>query len=168
MSASDAAVLILRVAFGLSMALHGYNKFFGPGGISSTASWFASMGMRAPALQARLAAGTEIGAGFMLAAGLLTPLASSAFIALMIVAIVTTHWKNGYFIFKPGGGWEYCASIIVVALAIGILGAGTASVDNALSIDFENWGGFIAGSVGVVAAVAQLGIFYRPTSKAPQ
>lgn len=154
------------MAFGLSLTYHGYNKFFGPGGISGTASWFASMGMRAPSLQARLAAGTEVGAGLMLAVGLLTPFAASAFIALMIVAIVTTHWKNGYFIFKPGGGWEYCASIIVVALAIGILGGGRASIDNALSLDFENWGGVIAGGVGVISAVAQLGIFYRPTSKA--
>lgn len=144
------------------MALHGYNKFFGPGRIAGTTTWFASMGMRAPALQARAAAITEIGAGILLAVGFLTPFAAAAFIALMIVAIVTTHWKNGYFIFHPGGGWEYCASIIFVALSIGIMGSGTASLDNAASIDFGAAGGFIAAGLGVFASVAQLAIFYRP------
>jgi putative oxidoreductase len=161
-NATDTALLVLRVAFGVSMAYHGYNKVFGASGLAGTTSWFSSMGMRAPRLQARLAAGTEIGAGLLFAAGLLTPFAAAAFIALMIVAIVTSHWKNGYFIFLPGGGWEYCAAIIAVALAVGISGPGSASLDAALSIDWGIAGGLIAGFVGVISAVLQLMIFYRP------
>ena len=162
MTTTDTALLLLRIAFGLSMAYHGYNKVFGASGLKGTAGWFQSLGMRAPTLQARLAASTEIGAGILLAVGFLTPFAAAAFIALMIVAIVTSHWKNGYFIFLPGGGWEYCASIIAVALAIGIAGPGSASLDNAVSIEWGVAGGIIAGAVGVGSAVAQLVIFYRP------
>ncbi len=165
MTAVDTALLVLRVAFGLSMAYHGYNKIFGSAGLAGTASWFESLGMRAPKLQARLASGTEILAGLALALGLLTPFASAAFIALMIVAIVTSHWKNGYFIFLPGGGWEYCASIIAVALAIGIAGPGSASLDNALSIDWGVAGGILTACIGVGSAVIQLVCFYRPTKK---
>lgn len=161
---TDTAVLILRIAFGLSMAYHGYNKVRGSGGLSGTAAWFQSLGMRAPRMQARLAALTEIGAGLLLAFGLLTPFAAAAFVALMLVAIVTSHWKNGYFIFLPGGGWEYCASIIAVAIAIGIMGPGSASIDNALSIDWGIAGGFLTVCIGVVSGVGQLVLFYRPSS----
>lgn len=144
------------------MAYHGYNKVFGASGLKGTAGWFKSLGMRAPNLQARLAAGTEVGSGLLLALGLLTPFAAAAFIALMIVAIVTSHWKNGYFIFLPGGGWEYCASIIAVALAIGIAGPGGVSLDNALSINWGVAGGILAGALGVASAIGQLVAFYRP------
>ena len=44
----NAGLLILRVVFGLFLAYHGYNKFFGPGGLKGTAGWFDSIGMRWP------------------------------------------------------------------------------------------------------------------------
>ena len=100
----NAGLLILRVVFGLFLAYHGYNKFFGPGGLAGTARWFGSIGMRWPTWQARLAATTEIGAGVLMAAGLLTPLAAAGMIGVMIVAIVVAHWKVGFFIFKPEPG----------------------------------------------------------------
>lgn len=168
MTTTDTALLVVRIAFGLSMAYHGYNKVFGASGLKGTAGWFHSLGMRAPNLQARLAAATEIGAGLLFALGLLTPFAAAAFIALMIVAIVTSHWKNGYFIFLPGGGWEYCASIIAVALAVGIAGPGSASLDNAFSIDWGIAGGIITAALGVGAAIGQLTVFYRPSRTSPK
>src|SRR5262245_46793060 len=98
-------LLVLRVIFGLFLAYPGYNKIFGGGKLAGTARWFGSMGFRYPALQARLAAATEVGAGLLFAAGLLTPLAAAGMIGLMLVAIATSHAKNGFFIFKPGQGW---------------------------------------------------------------
>ena len=79
MTAFDVGLLILRVVLGLTMAAHGYNKLFGPGGISGTAAWFDSIGMRPGAFHARMAAWTEIGAGLLLAVGLFTPFAAAAF-----------------------------------------------------------------------------------------
>ena len=105
-------LLILRLCLGLFLAYHGYNKVFGAGGLAGTSGWFASMGMKWPKWQARLAASTEIGAGLMLAVGLLTPLAAAGVIGIMVVAIYTTHGKVGFFIFKPNQGWEYCATIL--------------------------------------------------------
>ena len=66
-------MLILRVVLGLTMAAHGYNKFFGKGGLSGTAGWFDSMGMKPGIFHARVAATTEMAAGLGLAVGLLTP-----------------------------------------------------------------------------------------------
>ena len=42
----DLALTILRVSLGLTLAAHGYNKFFKGGKIEGTGRWFDSMGMR--------------------------------------------------------------------------------------------------------------------------
>jgi len=159
----NAGLLILRVIFGLFLAYHGYNKFFGPGGLAGTARFFESIGMRRPHWQARLAATTEVVSGVLLAAGMLTPLAAAGMIGLMVVAIVADHWKVGFFIFLPNQGWEYCASILVTAFVIGMVGPGRWSLDHAFGIEWHGWtGAIVAGVAGVGAALAQLAIFYRP------
>ena len=159
MNRFDVALLILRSAFGLSMAYHGLNKVRG-NGLAGTAGWFASIGMKWPALQARVAAISEIAAGVMLAIGLLTPVACTIFVSLMVVAIVTVHWKVGYFIFLPNGGWEYCASIVVVATAIGLLGPGEYSIDAAMSL--TQVPGLFVLPIGILLSLCHLFLSYRP------
>jgi len=162
----DLAVLVLRVVFGVFLAYHGYNKFFGGGKIAGTARWFGSMGMKWPKQQALLAATTEIGAGLMFAAGFLTPLAAAGIVGIMLVAIWTEHWKVGFFIFKPNQGWEYCMSILVVALVVATMPASRWSVDHGLDIEFKEWWGLaIAAVVGIGGGLAQLAISYRPPKK---
>ena len=166
MTRFDAALLLLRVVFGLFFAYHGYNKVFGGGGLAGTARWFGGIGMRWPQWQARIAATTEIGAGVLLAAGLLTPLAAAGIIGVMVVAIVVAHWKVGFFIFLPNQGWEYCASIAVAALGIAMLGPGRWSVDHAIGLDWTGWTGtIIALLAGVGGAVVQLLVSYRPPAR---
>ncbi len=160
------ALLVLRLTLGLFLAAHGVNKVFGRGGLSGTAGWFGSIGMRWPALQARAAAGTEIGAGLLLAAGLLTPYAAAGIIAVMVVAIVVAHRSNGFFIFNKDQGWEYCATIALAAFAVGALGAGEWSIDHAAGLHWTGWhGALIAGLLGVGAAAAQLAVSYRPARR---
>ena len=55
MTAYDVGLLILRLVLGLTMASHGYNKFFGGGRISGTAGWFESIGMKPGTFRARVA-----------------------------------------------------------------------------------------------------------------
>lgn len=163
MAASDAdfdvALLALRVIFGLFIAAHGVAKI--RGGIAGTAGWFASIGMRQPRLQARAAAGTEIGAGVALAIGVATPLAAAAIVGVMFVAFWVAHRTTGFFIYN--NGWEYTASIAAVAVVLGITGPGRISLDAVLGLDID---GILAGvgvlALGVVAAGVQLAAFYRP------
>jgi putative oxidoreductase len=161
MNNPDLALLILRLSFGLSMAFHGYNKFFSASGLSGTSGWFESMGMKWPKRQAQLAATTEIIAGLSVASGLLLWPSSVAFIALMLVAIITVHWKVGYFIFLPNGGWEYCAAIMTVATVLAMLGGGEYSLDDYLEIDLSL--GIWALPIGIALALCHLAISYRPT-----
>ena len=168
--AYDTALLILRVCLGLTMAAHGYNKFFGGGRIPGTARWFESIGMKPGTLHARIAATTEMSAGLGLAVGLLTPIPAAGFVALMLVAAWTVHRANGFFIVKSG--WEYNLVLAVAAVAIAGTGAGRYSLDYALfhcssfSHYLYGWCGLgIAAVLGVAGGIGQLLIFFRPPAK---
>ena len=86
MTAVDFGLLLLRVVLGLTMAAHGYNKFFGGGRIKGTAGWFESIGMKPGTFHARVAATTEMAAGGAMAVSLFTPVAATTFVALFEVA----------------------------------------------------------------------------------
>src|SRR5262245_65665551 len=117
MTSYDVGLLILRVVLGLTMAAHGYNKFFGKGGLKGTAGWFDSMGMKPGMFHARIAATTEMSAGLGLGAGLLTPIPAAGFVALMLAAAWTAHRPNGFFIVQEG--WEYHLAPALSAVAVG-------------------------------------------------
>ncbi len=170
MTAYDVGLLILRVVLGLTMAAHGYNKFFGAGGLKGTAGWFDSMGMKPGMFHARVAATTEMAAGLGLAVGLLTPIPAAGFVALMFVAAWTVHKQNGFFIVKEG--WEYNLVLAASAVGIATTGAGTLSLDYALFTStavYEYlhgwWGLVIAVVLGLGGGIGQLAIFYRPPAK---
>ena len=163
--AIDLALLALRCVLGVVMLAHGYNHIFGGGKIAGTARWFGSMGMKHPLAQAWLASLTELGAGALLLAGLLTPLAAAGVVGVMTVAWAINHRGNGFFIFRPGEGWEYVMTLAVVALAVGALGPGRWSLDNAFDLldDLTGWTGLLlAAAVGLGGAAALLAAFWRP------
>jgi putative oxidoreductase len=167
----DLALAVLRVTFGVGLAYHGWNKIFGGGGLTGTARWFGAIGMRWPTVQARLAAGTEIGAGLLFAAGLLTPFAAAGVIGVMLVALWVAHRNKGFFIFTEGQGWEYTAAIAVVAWAVGTIGPGEYSLDHAVGLTDTwtpgEWTGLVITTlVGVGGALAQLAVSYRPSATA--
>ena len=171
MTASDVGLLILRVVLGLTMAAHGYNKFFGGGRIPGTAGWFESIGMKPGMFHARVAATTEMAAGLGLAVGLLTPIPAAGLVSLMLVAAWTVHRANGFFIVKEG--WEYNLVLATAAVAVATLGAGKLSLDYAL---FRNsgfydllhvwWGLVISLALGLAGGIGQLVVFWRRPVKA--
>lgn len=161
----DLALMVLRGWVGIVMLVHGINHVVGGGKIGGTARWFESMGMRPALLQAWLASVTEIGAGALLIAGLLTPFGAAGVVGVMTVAWAINHRGNGFFIFRPGEGWEYVATLAACAVAIGALGAGRWSLDEAFGIrdDLVGWPGLlIAVLAGGGGAVALLAACWRP------
>jgi len=162
---TDVGLLVVRVCIGGFLAYHGYNKIFGAGGLSGTAAWFGSIGMKWPRLQARLAAGTEIGAGLAMAFGLFTPLSAAGVIGIMLVAIAVAHAKVGFFVYLPNQGWEYCATIALMAWSVGVIGPGRISIDHALDLHVDGWtSAIITSAVGLFSAGLLLATSYRPKS----
>jgi len=160
-------LLLIRVVLGLTLAAHGYNKFFGGGKIPGTARWFDSMGMKPNGkIHAILAASTEMGAGLLFAVGLLTPLAAGGVVGLMVVAGWTVHRPNGFFIVKQG--WEYNMILAVVAVGIAMIGAGKYSLDWALGLDFTYKPGVslaLSAGLGLLGGIGLLVCCYRPPAK---
>ncbi|MGE2815488.1 DoxX family protein [Mycobacterium heidelbergense] len=166
MNVYDVGLLILRLVLGLTLAAHGFNKFFGGGRIPGTARWFESIGMKPGRFHAAVAATTEVSAGLGLAAGLLTPIPAAGFVSLMLVAAWTVHRPNGFFIVKEG--WEYNLVLAVSAVVVATLGAGRLSLD--WLIFGKNWldgwqGLVLSVALGLGGALGQLLIFYRPPAK---
>ena len=165
----DVALMIFRVALGLTLAAHGYNKFFKGGKIEGTGQWFDSMGMRPGKAHAYLAASGEIGSGVFLAAGFLTPFAALGFVGLMSVAYWTVHGKNGFMILNEG--WEYVFILAISAITVAMLGPGELSIDHVLGWEptLNGYTGLIiSAGGGLVAATSLLGIFYRPPKEATE
>ena len=164
----DLALLALHLFLGLMIFAHGFRKFFRGGKLPGTATWFESIGVRPGMINAVMAASTEVGAGILLTLGLLTPLASAGLMSLMIVAIMTVHRKNGFFIFNKGEGIEYTLGVAVTTLTMGTLGAGRFSLDHlwhplhwSVATNFA-----VTLILGVGGALIQLAAFYRPSRAA--
>jgi putative oxidoreductase len=164
---NDAASLVLllfRIAVGVVFLAHGYNHIFGGGKIAGTARWFAGLGMRPGILHAWVASLTEVGAGLLLVAGLLTPLAAAGVVGVMLVAWITNHRKNGFFIFRPGEGYEYVMTLTFAGIALAGLGGGRFSLDHALGLlDPPGWWGVGLAAAGIAGALLLLVGFWRPT-----
>lgn len=161
MDTIDIGLLIIRVWVGLVVVVHGVNH---ARSLDGTANWFESIGFRSARIQALNSAVVEIGAGVLLILGLGTSLAVAGIFATMFVAFWTVHRTNGFFIFRPGEGYEYVATLGLVALAIAIAGPGSASVDSALDIadTLDGWIGASIVGAGLIGAIGLLAVFWRP------
>jgi putative oxidoreductase len=142
------ALLVFRVAVGAVMLAHGLNHIYGGGKIAGTARWFESLGMRPGIVHAWLASLSEVAGGIALILGLLTPLGGAAVIGVMLVAWITNHRGNGFFIFRPGEGWEYVMTLTFCGLALAVLGPGEWSLDEAIG-----WRDDLIGTTGLLIAV---------------
>ncbi len=155
------AAVILRLALGPMLFLHGWNKVFGSSGLAGTTRWFDALGLKPAWLHARIAPVNEMGAGMLLTLGLLTGPVCAAYVGLMVVAALTDHRGKGYFVFK--GGAEYVVLVAMVAVGIAAFGPGTWSLDHALGWDLAGpWWALTAAVGGTVAALALLVASYRP------
>ncbi len=134
LDAINLTLLGFRCGLGAVMLAHGINHIFGGGKIAGTGRWFASLGMKPGILHAWLASLMEVVGGVLLVLGLLTPFGGAVIVGVMLVAWITNHRGNGFFIFRPGEGWEYVMTLTFAGVAIAVLGAGEWSLDNALDL----------------------------------
>ena len=163
----DLGLLVVRLAVGAVMLAHGWNHVFGGGRIAGTGRWFESLGMKPGWLHAWTASLTELVAGCLLLLGLLTPLAGAAVVGVMVVAWITNHLRNGFFVFRPGEGWEYVMTLTAAGLTLCFTGGGALSLDRALDLDAPGWGvSLVCAAFGLGLALVTLAVFWRPPARA--
>jgi putative oxidoreductase len=130
-----AGLLIARLTLGLLMAAHGSQKlfgWFGGHGLTATAGFFDSIGFRPGRLFAATASITEVLSGVLVTLGFLGPVGPALMIAVMIVAAVSMHWKNG--LFAAANGIEVPLLYAMGAAALLFTGPGSFSLDAILGL----------------------------------
>jgi putative oxidoreductase len=169
MNAVTYAALFLRAALGITMVAHGWNHAFRGGKLPGTARWFESIGIKPGKVHALLATVTELGSGVLLLLGFLTPLAAAGVVGTMLVALIANHIRNGFFIFRPGEGYEYVLFIVLSGFAIGALGGGKVSLDHAFKLHLNGWlyggKGLAVTAIGAVGALVLLATCWRPPAR---
>jgi putative oxidoreductase len=167
--AVNLALLAFRVGIGIVFLAHGINHIFRGGKIKGTAGWFESLGMRPGILHAWMASLVEVAAGAGLILGFLMPLCAAGVIGTMVVALVTNHLKNGFFIFRPGEGYEYVMTLIFCGIALGTIGGGEWGLDAVTELDedfFGSLGLLITLIGGFGGAALLLATCWRPNKPA--
>lgn len=152
-------LLILRLAVGLVIAVHGTQKllgWFGGQGLKGTGSYFETIGFRPGLPNALLAGLAETVGGSLVAAGLLTPLGDAAVVGMMIAAIVFVHVRHGFF--ARNGGFEYPLVLALMAAGLAFSGPGAYSLDAALGWSLHSTAWAIGSIAAGILAAASVGV----------
>jgi putative oxidoreductase len=111
---------LLRIHFGVILFAHGWLKvsIFT---VDGTVNYFASIGL--PAVIAYLVIFGELVGGLAILLGIQTRLASLFTVPIVLGAAIMNS-GNGWLHSANGGGWEYAASLTIIAVAITLMGSG--------------------------------------------
>jgi putative oxidoreductase len=161
----DTGLLVARLILGLALAAHGAQKlfgWFGGYGLKGTGSYFEGLGFRPGMLFAGAAGFAEFVGGLLTAAGLLGPVGPALIIVVMLVGMVTVHWKNGFFAGK--NGIELTLMNTAGALAIAFAGPGAFSLDRVLGTSQLSQASttWLVIAVALVLTVVNLAVRRRP------
>ena len=127
--ARDVALLLARLALGIVLIAHGWQKLM-TRGVDATAEGFAAMGIPAAPASAVLAIAIELVGGILILVGGATALVGVLVALEMLGAVLFAHIGAGVFV--SDGGWELAGMVGAAALAIAAAGAGRLSVDHAV------------------------------------
>jgi putative oxidoreductase len=132
------AQLFIRLALGVVMVPHGFQKvfgWFGGMGFDKTIHAFAGMGF--PAYATVILMLVESLGALLLIAGFLTRVWALGIGMAMTVCMFMNHVQHGFFMNwfnqQKGEGFEYHVLVLGITLALLIKGGGMLSVDRALA-----------------------------------
>ena len=133
----DFALGAARVVLAWVFIYYGAGKLFGAfhgPGIHATSLYFSNTAHLHPGgFFAVLAGLTEFGGAIALGLGLLTRLAGLAVFGDMVIAMITVTWATGINSGNPPPGYQLNLALGVLALVVGMLGAGRFSVDSVIA-----------------------------------
>lgn len=120
------APFVLRIATGLIFFMHGWQKL--SGGVDGVTGFLGSLGFPAPAVFAVLLIAAEVAGGALLILGLWTGIAARVLALVAVIAWITVHLGNGFFI--GVGGYEFIMLIFASCVALAITGPGRWALGN--------------------------------------
>jgi putative oxidoreductase len=129
----DVGLAVLRIVLGMIFVFHGADKLFG--GIGETAGFFGMIGIPAAGFMAWVVGLVEFLGGLALITGFFASAATVLLIPVMLVAVLTVHFPNGFANVNITGmgeqgpifgmpGWEFNLAMIGGLLAIALGGPG--------------------------------------------
>ncbi|MGQ0576352.1 MAG: DoxX family protein [Pseudonocardia sp.] len=129
---TDVGLLLMRLAVGGPFVAHGLQKVFGLLGGSGPAGFARALeayGFTSPVLLSWVTGLTELVGGALVVFGLLTPLAATGLLAVMLNTLLL---KAGtpFFPGTAGPGWELNAVLALAAAAVVLTGPGRIALDN--------------------------------------
>jgi putative oxidoreductase len=140
---NSVGLLVLRLSLAAVGIAHGAHILFGmfggpgsgvgPGGLTQTASQFATMGLPGGAM-AVLAGTVELLGGILVGAGFLTRWAAFALAAFTTMLSWKTQWSAGFFLNWVGEagvrhGIEFSIVLVACFICLVLTGAGDYSID---------------------------------------
>jgi putative oxidoreductase len=165
----DLGFLIARLVIGLLIAAHGTQKlfgWFGGHGLKATGEFFGKLGFQPGHLYATSAGLGELVSGLLIALGFLGPVGPAILLAVMIVAAISVHWRNG--LFATSNGIELPLLYGTAAVRFALAGPGRYSLDSLLGTHIEWTPALIwaALAVGLVGGIANLALRREPPTPA--
>ncbi len=118
--------LLMRLALGASMVVHGYPKVIPHGALAHYAHYIVSLGI--PYWLGYISAFTEFAGGILLILGLLTRFTAALVAIDMLVAFVYVGIHQGF------GIYNYILALAALALMIMFYGAGSLALDRKLGL----------------------------------
>ncbi len=125
-TSANAALLILRIALGATMLLHGVQKLTTTG-IGGVQEMLAGLGVPLADVAGIALPFVEIGAGALLIAGLFTRVAAALLTIVSLGAMFTVHFTAGFF--AQDGGYEFVLVLALLGIALALTGGGRWAVD---------------------------------------
>jgi putative oxidoreductase len=117
------ALLVMRLALGAVLFVHGYHKVFG--GLHHHADFVAGLGL--PRWSAYLSAFAEFLGGLLVMLGLFTRAAAFAICTDLCVAIAKVNFHNGM---MGNGGYEFPLALAALAFGLIFFGGGPIAFDH--------------------------------------
>src|SRR5262249_58832496 len=164
-ASANLAFLILRMVGGLPLAAHGAQKLFGwfeGPGPAKLAQGFQAQRFKPVWIWVGLVILGEFGGGLSVALGFLTPLGAAGGVGAMCMAIVKSHWRNGFWNSKRG--YEFPLALLAIAVALGLAGPGAYSLDSFIGLTLPDT--LIFGVLAVTALLVDAAGLYisRPAT----